>query len=614
MLQKLKILPLPKARFTPLSLTYLTAFLAFGYILAEWVFIITKPSFLQDAGFPAQAVVLLVSSAALSAASLLTLLPYALAHRISQQSRFTALLGLLALLVPALLLACLALMMVDNFTYTVFQFGIVSTKGVLRAVYAALFVLLAAFLYLRLVSAANFISEMIARRSIRAARVSAAVLLLLTLLLVLVPVLFSISKNEMGFASLGANRRAKLSNILLITADSINADATSVYGSEDKTTPFLEELAKTSLVAENAFSNAQGTIGSLTSILTGRYPMDVRVIESDDFLSEEAARQHLPGILKANGYTTVQLSYSYYADAVRVNIQDGFDEANGKLINERSVNYWLAALLPEKTAIFIQEISTRLVERVSHIFFIRVMRNPYQEVTVAATKLTDTQKLERAFELFETQDQPLFIHVHWMTTHGPTYQVSKQVFSAGKDPQDQEKYDNDFYQDAILDFDQALAGLYADLDQAGTLDNTIIVIASDHSQRWTASRLPLIMPLPWRRSCRRNPRQCPVPGYCPHPAGCASDRAAGLDGWSFAPATDRAESPHLHHIHQQFRAGQDHRKSQLPETCPAFLRIRKNLGGELRSFLSPQFADPEGDQRQNSLLFGHLSEPGISAR
>jgi arylsulfatase A-like enzyme len=94
--------------------------------------------------------------------------------------------------------------------------------------------------------------------------------------------------------------RNQMPDILLITVDALNADYTSMYGAETDTTPFLRELADRSLVSQNHFANAQGTIGSLTSLLTGREPTDVRVIYSSDMLQATDAYQHLPGILSAS--------------------------------------------------------------------------------------------------------------------------------------------------------------------------------------------------------------------------------------------------------------------------------------------------------------------------
>jgi len=129
--------------------------------------------------------------------------------------------------------------------------------------------------------------------------------------------------------------------------------------------------------------NAQGTIGSLTSLLTGRHPADVRVIYSSDMLQATDAYQHLPGILNSLGYYTVQLSNAQYADAYKTNFQSAFDEANGRSATDQPVNNALNRLYPGITAIFQNEVIERISARILHVFYIRDMNNPYREVTEA---------------------------------------------------------------------------------------------------------------------------------------------------------------------------------------------------------------------------------------
>lgn len=492
---KLKLPRIPKLTFSPVALFFLTVLLAFFYIFIEWLFIATKPSFLQQATFPNQLLVLAASGGLLVLVSLVLILPFVISNTVSGTSRVTAVLRWLALAVPALLLSVTVLMLVDNFTYTVFNYGIVSTKGIMRVVYLLLFLLLAARLYAKLIGAANFISEITEKRSRAKTRTAALLLLTAALLCVGIPAAAYISANGKSAGQPGTSA-AHLPNVLLITADSLNADRMSLYGYPQDTTPFLEELASSSLVAENAFSNAQGTIGSITSILTGRAPIATRMLTSLDLLRGEDTGKHLPGLLRRYGYYSVQLSYSFYADAHRLNFVDGFDEANGAKLSSNPVFAALTSIFPSNISYFQAEIINRVADRLGHVLFIHDMTNPYLQVTQSPEKFNDLQKMEYALELFKTVKQPLFIHIHWMGTHGPTYHIANQVFSAGKSQDGQAYYDNDFYIDSILEFDQALRTLYAGLEELNQVDNTLMIVSADHSQRWNVLRLPLVMHFP----------------------------------------------------------------------------------------------------------------------
>ena len=338
--------------------------------------------------------------------------------------------------------------------------------------------------------------EILLRNPLKSRKIIISQLVVILTIFILVPAIVHADTSENPARVAGVKRTGHVPNIVLITADSLDASKMSAYGYEKDTTPFLKQLASTSLVGENAFSNAQGTVGSITSILTGRHPLDTRIQTSMDILRGDDAARHLPGILRSYGYYSVQLSYSFYADAYRLNFQGGFDEANGRIIETNPIFTAIAAVFPTNTSYFIAEISNRLLDRLGHIFFIRDMTNPYLQVTKSPEKFNDQQKLGYALSLIEKTDQPLFIHIHWMGTHGPTFHPDRQVFSAGLDPETQKNFTDSFYLDSILEFDGSLEDFYQELQNRNLDDNTILIVASDHSQRWTNSRLPLIMHFP----------------------------------------------------------------------------------------------------------------------
>jgi arylsulfatase A-like enzyme len=296
---------------------------------------------------------------------------------------------------------------------------------------------------------------------------------------------------------LAKNTLKQKPNIILITADSLNSEKMSAYGFTNETTPFLELLSKSSLVAENNFSNAQGTIGSLSSILSGRYPADIRMLADEDILRDEDAYRHLPLILKRYGYSTAQLSFSYYADAGNLNLLGGFDIANGEETAANPFVSTAAAALPTDYYYFLREVLIRAGDRLGHIFFIKTMENPYKQMTESPEEFDDKYKLETVFSMLENSKQPLFVHLHWMGTHGPKYYPDVQVFSSGKDPELQGNREEDFYLDSILEFDKGMAQLYDVLVKTKQIKNTVLIITSDHSQRWSVARLPLIIRFPY---------------------------------------------------------------------------------------------------------------------
>ena len=487
--------PLKNLAISPLVMILMTTLLAALYALSEWIFIFTRPSFLKTVPLVEKLEALGATSSLLILACILLvfviLVPCLIFRNQGVRRYFTA----IALLIPTLLFTSTVLLLVDNFTYTIFRFGIVSTTGAWRGIYAFLIVLLAVYLYTRLADLGNLLTAFFSRQKPQTRTIVPLVIISLVVLGAVLPANLSLEKSA-AMKQRTASSRNQLPDILLITVDAVNAEYTSIGNSERDTTPFLREMAAHSLVGMNHFANAQGTIGSLTSLLTGRHPADVRVIYSSDMLQATDAYQHLPGILNSLGYYTVQLSNAQYADAYKTNFQSAFDLANGRSTTDQPVNNALNRLYPGITAIFQNEVIERISARVLHLVYIRDMNNPYREVTEAPKKFDDLEKIEEVKSLLEERREPLFIHVHWMGTHGPNYYPDEQVFSSGIDINDQEKDRQLFYYDSVLEFDRTIADLYQFLEETNRLDNTILIITSDHSQKWTNSRLPLVIDIP----------------------------------------------------------------------------------------------------------------------
>jgi arylsulfatase A-like enzyme len=105
--------------------------------------------------------------------------------------------------------------------------------------------------------------------------------------------------------------------------------------------------------------------------------------------------------------------------------------------------------------------------------------------------------LTASLKLLNDAKQPVFIHVHLMGTHGPRYGPTEQVFSAGQEVSQQENWNVDFYDDEILRFDQWVGTTIKALDRNGLLEDTVVVIGSDHGKRWNSlQRIPLLIRFP----------------------------------------------------------------------------------------------------------------------
>lgn len=461
-----------------LTLIVLTILHTYFYIFMEWVFFATKPSPIS-LGLAETTQIFFVSGGVAVAASLLVLFVLALPAIIFKDMR----LFLVACFAPAFIFSINALILIDNFTYTLFKFGVVSTQNLWRIFYALGFI---AFLLWQMKKMHQGIYNK-KKPSLLPAFGLLAVSLVFT-----IPVILSNVNSRNSESEIVA---AKRPNVLIIGGDGLSASYLSLYGAARDTTPFLKQMSKEALLAKNAFVNVSSTTASTTSMLTGREPITVQVFRYPDILSEDASYQHLPNILKMSGYKTAEIGTPDYVDAQKLNLLSGFDMVNGLSISKPVLNVLPNVLGNSRAVFFISTIVERASDRLLHIFYVRDMRNPFEEVNNPNERLTDEQRVEQILDLFDHAKQPLFVFVHMMNTHGP--QFSSGNMDSVSESTSEAEWDKNRYQEAIVSFDENIKLIYNHLSSTGQLDNTIIVVYTDHGFMYSISqRVPLLMRFP----------------------------------------------------------------------------------------------------------------------
>jgi arylsulfatase A-like enzyme len=110
-------------------------------------------------------------------------------------------------------------------------------------------------------------------------------------------------ENPAAYASLAQTPRTQKRNVVLIHLESTRAGATTPYNEDLDTTPFLNELAKESLLAERAYTTVPHTSKATTSVNCGIFPhLDPETTEA---LPGGIPAPCLAGLLKDQGYKTV---------------------------------------------------------------------------------------------------------------------------------------------------------------------------------------------------------------------------------------------------------------------------------------------------------------------
>jgi arylsulfatase A-like enzyme len=295
----------------------------------------------------------------------------------------------------------------------------------------------------------------------------------------------------------------RLPNILLISSDGVDASNVSAYGYERDTTPFLRAKMKDALVFENAFTNAPTTRPALASMFTGKLPTTTRLLGISGILQGEHAYQHFPGILRSLGYQSMDITFQFVGGSFDFNLRNSFDVSDGRAIRWQKFSFpGPLSIVFANAEYMIGEVVDRIRGRLLHVFAAQKMVDEFEELTQARKEFfaasADDLRLEALFDFIETASEPFLVHVHFVGTHGPTYEIEHPQFSQGQEQT--EEYMKDFYDDSILQFDGYLAEMFRRLEQSGKMENSIIVVHTDHAKgpghSRTHARLPLLIFFP----------------------------------------------------------------------------------------------------------------------
>lgn len=465
------------------------ACLAMLLLTSEWLFQVTKPSFFSVMGIADATIVLFISA---STVCISFGLPFVLAMVIGEawsKKSLQRLVISVANIAAGMISATLILLLVDNFAYTVFGVGIsTSTSTLVRLYYLSLWVLLIYY----------FVRIRPGKTKTNGLNIWPAFSAILVTMIGILLMLLTFDESEQLITKRKSDKQGKEYNVLILSSDGVESANMSVYGYERDTTPFLRSIEKELFISDNSFVNNGRTTGSVISLLTGVMPTTSRVSYPPDILDGFFVTHHWPGIMLQRGYKTLDVSARYYADPFDLHMRNGFSEANFRSVAIGSiynvVPSWYQAYFPE-SAYFMQLLIDKITDALGHILFISDATNPFKELQEGLTVIDDSVRIEELTKFIDSSNK-VFAHVHLMETHGSMFTTYDDgLFARGK-VQDQ-PWMTDFYDDAVLRFDRYIEQVYRHLESKQILENTIIVVTSDHGKKWRDGvRVPLLIRFP----------------------------------------------------------------------------------------------------------------------
>jgi arylsulfatase A-like enzyme len=266
-------------------------------------------------------------------------------------------------------------------------------------------------------------------------------------------------------------------NVLLIVLDTVRAESMSLYGHERETTPNIARLASRGVVFDRAYATAPWTLPSHASMFTGRYHHEL------DVGWRKALDARWPTLAEAfreRGYATGGMVGNLLYCTSWTGLARGFDHYDD--IALFSLPHWLANCgLGRQVMVMLNRSSVAWMQR---------MVGSSKSGEKVAGEFLDWQA--------SIGERPFFAFVNFMDAHDPydpprPYDTRFSETPVGRVRQEEEQRVLDpasldlsrvAYDSQIAHVDALVATLLHELEDRGALENTLVVITSDHGEQF----------------------------------------------------------------------------------------------------------------------------------
>ncbi|MFP6617200.1 MAG: sulfatase [Candidatus Hydrogenedentota bacterium] len=252
-------------------------------------------------------------------------------------------------------------------------------------------------------------------------------------------------------------------NCLFIVLDTTAAKHVGAWGYSRPTTPQIDALASRAVVFENAYSQAPSTLGSTWSFLTGQYPIPKRSSASE-YLQLRENDFTLAQAFQAEGFKTFGYSENPYISE-ELGFGSGFDQfKHYPALDEARSSFRDHS---STTSMFADATESIMEAGNSPWFsYLHVLRphEPYLAPKPWGTQFMDAEEAETATE---TQERGFWNGLRVQGRDLSEYAVD---------------YLKDSYDGHLSYVDYLVGQLFGYLAQYSILENTIVIVASDHGE------------------------------------------------------------------------------------------------------------------------------------
>jgi arylsulfatase A-like enzyme len=306
-------------------------------------------------------------------------------------------------------------------------------------------------------------------------------------------------------------------NVIMLVFDTLSALHLDLHGYQRKTTPNLARFAENATVYHSHYSAGNFTVPGTASMLTGTYPWTNLAYHFHGTIQDDFATKNIFQILKENGYTSLAFSHNIQVNMLFSQFQHSietwkmprdvplsdnnlsdllFRRDYGAAIRSEAVYLKFAGELPN--SLFLDPIgwlfrvkSTEAINNELWQLFPRGV--PKSDDIVCVLEDTFDWLIPQLMAL----PQPYFAYIHVMPPHFP-YNTRREfidIFNDGWEPASKPEsifarrklptsiYElRRFYDEYIAYVDSEFGRIFNQLLQKGVLENTHLIITSDHGE------------------------------------------------------------------------------------------------------------------------------------
>lgn len=254
-------------------------------------------------------------------------------------------------------------------------------------------------------------------------------------------------------------------NILVLGIDSLRPDETGYFGSAGELTPNIDQFLQQSTVYVDSTTPFARTFPAWMSILTGKEPVNhngrFNLIDHS-YLDKN---QTISWWLKEQGYRTVY----------------GFDERRFNSIDESFGYDVVVGPKPSALGFVLGQYDHPMINLLSNTVVGKYLF-PEMYLNRGRSGNYDPERYNAALlsEILADTSKPLFLNVHFLLPHFPWYSRDNEDlehFTLPDDPADKFGY---YYRVMLKQVDRQFGQFMAQLEAAGALENTHVILLSDH--------------------------------------------------------------------------------------------------------------------------------------